>query len=253
MYVHAPQLSAQWQPLGGRLLAAPAVVSPPSKAAGSYPTPLFIAVARDHALYLRGLGTPWRKLASAHCLDNPAAAVIRTTLYVACQGADHALWYGTAKLPRVGLPRLKSLNSLGGKLSAGPAIASLAGRPTFFVSGRDHRLYTRTPSRGYLRFSLPCYGHPAANAAPDGSVTYAACEGERGTLYVVTTNGNRWSATTSYGGSFTGGPGVAATNAGAVFWATARRGSLMVTTTPNGWSDAGIGLVHAGAQADGIG
>jgi hypothetical protein len=253
MYVHAPQLSAQWQSLGGHLQAAPAVVSPPSKTAGSYPTPLFIAVARDQALYLRGLATPWRKLASARCLDNPAAAVIHLILYVACQGTDHALWYGSVRLPRVGLPRLKSLESLGGRVSAGPAIASVAGRPTFFVSGRDHRLYTRTASRGYLRFDIPCFGHPAADAAPDGSITYVACEGRQGVVYVMSTTGRHWSAKASYGGAFSGGPAVAATGDGAVFWATARGGGLLVTTTPNGWSDAGIGLVRSGAEAHGIG
>jgi hypothetical protein len=253
LYVHAPQFQAAWQSLGGRLVAAPAVVAAPGKPAGRYPEPLFIVVGSDHALYVRALGGRWRRLASARCLGNPAGAVIQFTLYVACEGADHALWYGTTAMPRRGLPRLKTLYSLGGKLSAGPAIARAWGTPTFFVSGSDHTLYTRTRDTGYTRLSLSCYGHPAADVAHGGNTTYAACEDKRGTLYVLSTNPRRWSAKTSYGGSLTGGPGVAATGGSVVFWGTAHDGSLLATTTPGGWSASGIGAAYPGAAADGIG
>jgi len=253
MYVHAPQLSADWQNLGGRILAAPAVAAPAGTPGGPYAGPLFFAVGRDHSLYVRALTGRWRKLTTAYCLDNPAASVIRSTLYVACEGADHALWYGRTRLPRAGLPHLNGLASLGGRLSVGPAVAPVDGRPAFFISGPDHRLYIRTLVRGYVRFSVPCYGHPAAGVAPGGSTTYAACEGRRGTVYVMSTKRRGWTAKASYGGSFSGGPGVSATSGGVLFWATTSRGSLQLTSSPNGWSDAQFSGVKSGAEAAGVG
>jgi hypothetical protein len=253
LYVHAPRLAAPWQNLGGSILAAPAVVSAPSRAAGPYPNPLFIAVGRDHALYVRGLAASWRKLTSAYCLDNPAASIIRNRLYVACQGADHALWYAWTPLPRVGLPRVKHLASLGGTLSAGPAIAPVRGVPTFFVTGSDHVLYTRTTIRRYIRHRFRCYGHPAAGIAPGGSTTYAACEARAGGVYVTTNRGNGWSARTRYGGSFNNGPGLAVTTRGPLLWATTRGGDVLIATTPNGWSEGSITGVQPGASAEGVG
>jgi Alpha galactosidase A/Alpha galactosidase C-terminal beta sandwich domain len=253
MYVHAPGLQNDWQNLGGHLLAPPAVAAAATRMAGGFHEPLFIAVNADHNLYVRTLRGQWRKLASAYCLDSPAATVVGLTLDVACEGADHGLWYGSTRLPLRGLPHLKALHSLGGKLSAGPAMARVKGTLTFFVSGIDHRLYTRTLLRRYIRFKLPCYGHPSADVAPGGATTYAACEDKGGSLRVMSTSGRHWSAKTRYGGKFTGGPGIAATSAGIVLWATAHDGSAMATSTPSGWSDSGIGVVRPGVTADGIG
>jgi Alpha galactosidase A/Alpha galactosidase C-terminal beta sandwich domain len=253
LYVHAPDLSAPWQSLGGDLFAAPAVAAAPRRP-GTYSAALFVAVSRDHTLYVRSVRTAWRKLVPSNCLDSPAASVVGSDLYVACEGSDHALWYGMSRLSGHRLPRLKRLDSLGGKLSAGPAIAPVRGRPTFFVSGSDHRLYTRTPTRRFIRFSFPCYGHPAAAPAPDGAVTYAACESAAGGLSLMITTRRGWSARTNYGGAnLIGGPGVAVTSAGAVFWATARGGHLLFTSTPNGWADGMIGGIRGGASADGVG
>jgi outer membrane protein assembly factor BamB len=216
MYVQAPQLLSGWHNLGGTLLATPAVAAVPARSPGTYAKPLFVAVGGDHALWIRGLAAGWQKLASAYCLDNPAASVSAATLYVACEGSDHSLWYGETTLPASGLPHVDALQSLGGRLSAGPAIAPVGGIVTFFVSGSDYKLATRTLASGWTSDGISCYGHPAAGTAQGANTTYAACEGSGGHVYVMTNNGFGWSAATDYGGTVTGGPGVAVTSGGAV-------------------------------------
>jgi hypothetical protein len=253
LYVHAPRLASNWERLGPALTGAPVVVAVPHRRAGPYREPLFIALGRDHAIFIRGIQGRWQKLASAHCLDRPGAAFVRSTLYVACEGTDHAIWYGESGLPRSGLPYVRRLYSLGGSVSAGPAIAPVRGRVAFFVSGPDHLLSIRTLHRGYARFRFPCYGRPAADTAPRSTTTYAACEGKSGNVYVMSTTRRGWSAKTSYGGSFMRGPGLAATSGGLVVLATTRHGRVLFTGTPNRWTYGGLATARSGVGADGVG
>jgi hypothetical protein len=250
LHVQAPQLSAGWHNLGGTILGAPAVAAVPSS--GAYANPLFVAVANDHNLWIRSLTAGWQKLVSGYCLDNPAALVTGSTLYVACEASNHTLWYGKTTLPASGLPHIGGLSSLGGGLSAGPAMATVAGTPTFFISAGNHKLWTRTVSTGWVARTLTCNGHPAAGVAPGGSTTYVACDGAGGALSVMTNSGSGWSSATNYGGAISDGPGLAVTKAGAFFWGVSN-GGLWVTHSPSRWTSAGISGVQHGAGAVAVG
>ncbi len=249
MYVQAPQLPAGWQDLGGYILAAPAVAAQPRTTSETYGQPLFVAVGGDHALWVRGLIGGWTRLARSYCRDNPAAVISGSTLFVGCEGADHALWVGAARLSTAGLPYVTKLRSLGGRLSAGPAIAPVGRRLVFFVSGSNRQLYTRALSGRYVRHGLWCLGHPAAGRAPGAGTTYVACD-DGHALWVSTNAGHGWSAKTRYGGSITNGPAVAvASGAGPVFYAEAPDRSLWTASAPNRWSAAAVYGVEYGAGA----
>jgi hypothetical protein len=250
LYVEAPQLPSGWQDLGGSLRAAPAVASRPSS--DGTVQPLFVAVGRDHALWARDVSDGWQKLASAYCLDNPAAAVWGSSLYVACQGKDHALWYGKATLPAAGLPHITRLRSLGGRLSAGPAIAPVDGTLTFFVSGSNRQLYTRGLVGRFTPHALLCYGHPAAAFAEGQNTTFVACDGGDG-LWVMSSAGQEWSPKTLYGGWIADGPAVAVSSQGTTFYAEAPDGGLWMAGAPDHWSAAAIAGVQHGAAAVGGG
>jgi hypothetical protein len=51
LWARAPQLGAGWQPLGGRIIAPPAVAA--ATGSGSTPDPLFIATGTDGTLWIR--------------------------------------------------------------------------------------------------------------------------------------------------------------------------------------------------------
>jgi hypothetical protein len=199
---------------------------------------------------VRGTAGTWRRLStSAYCLDNPAAAVWRSSLYVACQGSDHALWYGKARFPASGLPRIRRFFSLGGRLAAGPAIAPVGEKLTFLVSGLDHRLYTRGLSGPYHRHGFTCIGHPSAGrGANQTGRTYVACN-SGSALWVTTSAGRGWSAKTRYGGSIAEGPAVAVSGRGATFYAEAPDHSLWMASGRNRWFSAAFPGVRHGAGA----
>jgi hypothetical protein len=178
---------------------------------------------------------------------------VGSTLYVACDGSDHALWYGSAPLSPGALPSIASFTSLGGQLSAGPAIAAAGGALSFFITGTDHRLRTRTRASPYIEYSLTCYGHPAAATTSNASTTYVACDAANRSLEVITDSGTDWSGITGYGGTITDGPAVAPTSWGPVFYAQAPEGGLWTTTAANRWSYAALNGVSHGAGGAGGG
>jgi hypothetical protein len=235
--------------LGGGLAGAPAIVAIPQ--ATGLPLPTDIGTGNDHDLWVRNDAIGWQRLTDnpVACLDNPAGAVVGNTLYVACQGIDHALWHAQTSAPvGTSLPMLShsSWESLGGDLIAGPAIAAVSGSATYFVLGSDHRVWIRSRTTPFTPNNWTCQGHPSA--ASFGSVSYFACQGMDGALWYSTNTGGGWSVATSLGGSLTDGVAVAATEQGPMFFAEGNDGQLWHRSITGKWSPDG-GQIQYGASA----
>src|SRR5438105_4536751 len=74
--------------------------------------------------------------------------------------------------------------SLGGTLAAGPAVASIAGKPTYFVVGAGQHVYSRDLSADFTMTPWSCIGHPAV--ATFNSTSYFACHGTDDALWYST-------------------------------------------------------------------
>jgi hypothetical protein len=263
--------------MGGILVAAPAVASVPDPNSVAAGQPLFIGTGLDHALWARTLNQPWQHLSGfpTYCIDNPAAVVVsahaagQLLLTVACQGQDHALWYGQATVAPGVLPSQNvTLSSLGGIFTNGPAVApvdpihagSVNAELTFFGRGQDGHVWTRRlVDPDWSQTVWQCIGHPAAGGslATFNPPTYAeisvfACQGADHTLWTARNIGAGWEPARSWGGVLVDGPGIAVTPT----WVTAYvEGQNMhvwqLSFSPQNltpWTDQG-GTVQFGAGA----
>jgi lysozyme len=241
-----PGGSAGWAGLGGLLLGAPAVV--PSGSGGS---PYYIVTGSDGDLWIRDGTSGWGRLdvgGQVACRDNPAAVVISGTLWVACQGADNALWMGHGPASGSSIPQIDRSNwqGLGGQLISGPAVASTGGSPTFFALGADHHVWLRGLAPGFSQTSWICNGHPAA--ATYATNTYFACQGADRALWYATNPGAGWTGAGSLGGILIDGPGIAASPFGPTFYGEGQDTAVWERTLGSGWSsDSGIVQYGVGA------
>jgi lysozyme len=251
LWVQAPQLGRGWHSLGGKLVAPPAVAAAPTPYGSAPAQPLFIATGTDKRLYIRSLGGSWQALGpvTRTCLGGPAAVINAGTLTVACRGLDNALWYDTATVPSSGLPQFTGTwASLGGVLSAGPAVAPVGGTMTFFALGTNGKIYIRTLTSGYQVTSWSCIGSPAAAEAASSGTTFA-CQGSNHALYVATNAGAGWPAAVSLGGSLIGGPGVAATSLSTDLLGEGSNDTVFERTPLTGWVSLGGSVVGGVAAA----
>jgi large repetitive protein len=253
LWVQAPQLGGGWQSLGGQIAAAPAVAAIPNANGTTPESPLFIATAPNHELWLRSLTAGWQELGPVGglCLGPPAAVVTGTaapyTLTVACEGTNRALWETTTTWSGTGLPSFTAgWASLGGVLSAGPAVAAVGGTLTFFVLGTNGVIYTSTGT-GFSETSWDCIGAPAAATQAATGVTTFACQGGDHALWTATNDGSGWTGASSLGGQLTGGPGIAATSQQVEFYAEGTNGAVWENVS-GGWSSLG-GTVTGGTGA----
>jgi hypothetical protein len=243
-------IGSGWTPLGGKIGGPPAVVAAPNADGTAAVSPLFIATGTNKELYIRSATLGFQVIGTAKCLGSPAAVVTGTstlTVTVACRGNNSALWYSTATWSGTGLPTFSSFKSLGGVLSAGPAVAPVGGTLTFFVRGGNGKIYTRTLTAGYSTTPWSCTGQPAA-AQGSSSDTFFACAAG-GALFEAVNGGAGWSPATSLGGSILGGPGAAPTSEVPDLFAEGN-GHTVWERTPSGWSNIGgsaVGGVGAAA------
>ena len=189
--------------LGGALAAAPAVTAIPSSS-GGLQAPLYIGVGTDHNVYLRNNSAGWHALSSTplSCLDSVGATVTgaagNSMLTVACEGSDQALWYAQGAVTTTGLPNLSSWQSLGGVLTAGPAVAAVGGAVTFFVDAGGGALFSRNVSTGWVALSAPARSilrrgrsaprrtrRATATMTPDDTRSTPGRGGERSSVPVV--------------------------------------------------------------------
>ena len=262
LWVQAPQLASGWQPLGGKITAAPAVAAiPVIDGSGSTPAgPLFIGTGTNEHLFIRSLTDGWQELgpATAECIGAPAAVITGTatsgyTLTVACRGLNNALFENTAAVPATGLPQFTTgWTSLGGTLSAGPAAAPVGGTITFFVRGTNGQIFTRTATAGYQATPWRCIGGPAASLLAENSTTYFACQGTNRALWYASDTGTGWTAAVSLGGTLIGSPAVVAEGAETVILAEGTNHALfqypLFGSTPR-WTSLG-GDINGIAAAD---
>jgi lysozyme len=245
LWVHQG-FSAGFFSLGGILRGAPAIVD-----SGTSTSPYYVVTGQDSDLWIRSGDAGWQRLTTGGpvvCGDNPAAVVASGTLWVACEGSDQALWVGHAPSTGAALPQVDhaSWQSLGGTLTAGPAVASIGGSPTFFITGKDRTVSARTTSTGYVSLGWICNGHPAV--ATYATSTYFACQGWDRALYYDVNSGQGWSGAKSLGGILVDGPGVAAGPTGPTFFAEGWDTAVYERTLTQGWS-SGSGIVDYGVGA----
>jgi hypothetical protein len=234
-------------PLGGALVAAPAVVSVPNGNSGA---PLYLGVGSDHNVYVRTAALGWRALDDhpVFCLDDPAAVVTGGNLVVACQGADHQLYMAQGTVTANAAPLFTGgWQALGGYIQNGPAVAVVPGRGLDIeVVGGAHQIFeyyggTFHPNPFY------CTGHPAL-ASDNAGNAFFACHGMDGALYWAQNSGAGWSAATSLGGGLLDGPAIAATGDGPVFYVEGTDHGLYHRGTITGYERDG-GYVQFGTGA----
>jgi lysozyme len=243
LWVHLAS-SPGFTSLGGVLRGAPAVVA-------SGTSTYYIVTGQDHDLWIRSDSAGWQRLTNGPaviCGDNPAAAVIGGELWVGCEGQDQALWAVHAAAAGNPLPRVDygSWQGLGGTLTGGPAVASVGGTPTFFISGKDRKVLTRTLSTGYSSTGWICNGHPAAGTYT--STTYFACQGWDRALWYDVNAGQGWAGPKSLGGILIDGPGLAAGPNGPTFFVEGQDVAVWERTINQAWSNDG-GIVDYGVGA----
>jgi hypothetical protein len=183
----------------------------------------------DHDLWTFNQQQGWQRLSTdrAFCIDNPAAVITsahaagQMLLTVACQGADHALWFAQTLMGSGLAPMPLFWQTLDGGIVNGPAIAAVDplhrdvnSELTFFVTAPGGQVGSRTLATGWAPTPWGCIGHPAAGASlssliPSGEVTVFACQGMDHTLWFSHNFGSGWIDTQSLGGGLVDGPGVA--------------------------------------------
>jgi hypothetical protein len=251
---------------GGVLTAAPALVSVP--VGGVTPgLPLYIVTGSDHALWVRNQLHDWQRLIPAYtyCIDNPAGVVTREAnmqyvLTVACQGSDHALWFRQKVVTAGALPVVEQLQSLGGVLVSGPAVARIGGEMTFIVNGNDGRVWSRTFNRNWSPEPWRCRGHPAVAAAvtsgpAPSQVAVFACHGTDDAVWMSERFGatGDWGPAFSLGGVAVDGVGVAVRPESATVYVQGSDSrpwekTLTYPNSQSGWSTPG-GFVRFGTGA----
>jgi hypothetical protein len=265
-----------WLGFNGGLTAAPAIASIPNPfgAQDGPGTPFVVVNGLDHDLWTFNQQQGWQRLSTqrAFCIDNPAAVITSAhaaggrLLTVACQGADHALWFAQTLLGNPLAPLPLFWQSLDGGIVNGPAVAAVDplhrdvnSELTFFATAPDGRVWSRTLATGWAPTPWGCIGHPAAAASlstqiPSGEVTVFACQGRDRTLWFSHNFGAGWIDTQSLGGGLVDGPGVAVGPTTATFFVqgtnhdpwhrTITHGGNVFSWTPDGgFIQFGVGAV----------
>ena len=249
MYVQAPAalgLSPGWHSEGGAIAAPPAVVAAPNSDGTSPASPLFFATGTNKSLYVRSLTAGWQAVSPhAECVGSPAAVITGTsTLTVACRGTTNALYYNTTTWSGTGLPVFTSgWKSLGGVLTAAPAVAPVGGVLSFFVRGDTGHIYIRTVSSGYAEQQWACLGAPAAALPSPAGATSFACEGTNRELYWSINGGAGWGPTTAQGGVLAAAPAIAASSLVPYFLVEGTTHAIYEHTPTSGFSSLGGGAV----------
>jgi hypothetical protein len=218
-----------YDPLGGQLIAAPAVADVPQPGGTSDAgVPVFVGTGTDHQLWVRTPGVSWRTLSDArtYCKDNPAATVRNGQLTVACWGEDNALWTATGPITTTTLPKLNAWRSVGGVLTAGPAVGDAAGL-VFLVVGSGGKVY-QSRGTGYSPTPWTCKGHPAIGSGepPADGPSWFACHGTDDGLWVAQFVGGGWGSARPLGGKVVDGPGVAINSTTVAFFVQGTDGAV---------------------------
>ncbi|MFL6239778.1 MAG: hypothetical protein ACJ735_09865 [Actinomycetes bacterium] len=227
------QQTSGWRNLGGATHAPPAVIPGDDEPLAPV-QPVYYVTGTNQLVYTRTLWNGWARIArSPRCLGSPAAIQAHVgpgswADIVACAGVDHHLHVFLGS----------GWKDLGGDLALPPAVADLAGVPTFFVVQADHVLYRRTLNMSYASMHATCGSAPSAATTPDRARADLACAGLDHRLRVWTDYGDGWSLPVDRGGVVVGAPGVSANDAGPLFFAEGTDGAVWMRDAAH-WSRLG--------------
>ena len=207
---------------GGRLREEPAM-------AASAQAVYYVGVGLTGALYVRTDSLGWRALSPAgmRC-SGPSAAVVGSTLAVACRGENGRLQVGKAALVPGRLPVISRFVDRGGALAYGTSTGVRAGAFTYTVVGTDHALYETGDAGGFRRLPGPlrCFGTPARDSFTSLGL---ACRASSGALQVL-----RDRTTGTYDtipGQLVGRPGLAVEPGGSArYYVLGTNGKIYVAT-----------------------
>jgi large repetitive protein len=242
LYVQTPVPPYGWADPGGVITAAPAVAAVPTPGGTTPVAPLFFAPGSNQELWMYSVTAGWAPVGPsvAFCLGSPAAVVTGSTLTVACEGLNRQLYYNTATLPSSGLPSFTGpWVSLGGILSAGPAVAPIGGVLTFFAEGTNGQVFTNTGS-GYTPTNWICISTLAAATDSSTGITTFGCQGGDHTLWTATNPGTGWSAAHSLGGQLMDGPGIATGGGVTEYFVEGLNGIIWEWTAASGWTSLDV-------------
>ena len=235
---HAPSDLAEglteFQPLGGRLKAAPAVAMVVPDEVEAPPVPVYVATGTDDQLWVRRHDTPWRLLSHArtHCIGSPAAVVYdrgpTQLLKVGCRGSDNQLWFSEDVITESTIPFLDAWDNAGGVLTEGPAVADLDGVIQFLVIGVGGKAYFTTGDSGFGATSWTCKGHPGLSTGEAG--TWFGCHGTDDALWTSELTGGQWAQPVRFEGRLVDGVGVAVDDLTARFFVQGTDGQLWEAT-----------------------
>ena len=189
----------------------------------------------------------WFDLAGGRCLG-VSGTVVGTTLDVACEGVDHALFTASTRLPLTTTSRLSAWVNRGGVLASAPAAATVGGAELVAVRGTSSRIYLIRPGQtGFTGQPWSCADAPALAGGGPGGLDVLACRTPAGAVQETTYARGRWGALSSLGGSTVGQPGVAFVGGVATFVAEGTNGQLYSRTGTTGWVGHG-GRIEGGAS-----
>jgi len=259
LFVQTPQLGSGWHSLGGGIVGPPAVAAEATAFSGAPAQPLFVATGTNKSLFMRTATAGWQAIAAAKCIGSPGAVAYNGTLTVACRGTNNALFYNSVPWSGTGLPAIPASGwkSLGGTLSASPAVAPVGGAVTFFVRGTTGKIFTRTVSSGYVAHTWGCIGAPAAGIETASNDTIFACQGTDRALWISFNGGSLqkgalggWLPAFSLGGTLIGGPAVAAGSLVTEWLVEGTNKAIFQDSSVTGSSSLGGGAVNGvGAAA----
>jgi len=203
LYVHREGTSG-FVNLGGQISTAPSVV-----ATGG--VTYYVAGVANGNVYARTDTLPWQAMRPAGTVNckEPGAAALGTTIVVGCQGTNNQLYRASGPIVPGRVPSLGGFTSMGGQISAGPALATVVGVVNFFVTSPKTTVYVSTTRGVFNPLPYACMGRPAVGRSGLARVTWLACTGSDKALHAARNTGAGWPGSGNFGGRVVGSPGVA--------------------------------------------
>ena len=199
------QDAPSFRSLAGTITGPPSIVSAGGVA-------YYFAQGSDGNVWGRTDRAGWSRVgpAGATC-SSPAAAVLGSTLTLACRTASGMLATGTATLSGA-VPTVGSFTVVGGPITAGPAAGVVTGHVTLAATvapRSDHSNVVLYAGGHWGALRMACAGRPGIGGWPPRSA-WLACTSPAGALEFLHLHApGQWAGLTTLGSGWTGAVGVA--------------------------------------------
>jgi hypothetical protein len=182
-------------------------------------TPYYMVVGDDHNLWIATDAWAWKPLGASGVFCYDIGAVLTgTTLTLACEGIDHAVYAGSTIIPAPGQPPsyLVGMHSIGGFIpgtAGGAAVGIVNSKVTYFATGevgdQGGNEWISTGKGGFSSTPWTCKGQ--GGIGYNGAVSFFVCHGSDDAPWYTTNSGSGWSGTRSLGGAIAddASPGIA--------------------------------------------